>query len=123
MSKLILLRHGQSLWNLENRFTGEMDIDLTDQGEQEATSAGILLKDFCINVAFTSMLKRAIHTLEIVLKEIDGVVPIVKSSALNERNYGDLQGLNKSDVKKYTVLQRCSCGEEALGQDPLGVKV
>lgn len=120
MSKLILLRHGQSLWNLENRFTGEIDIDLTDQGEQEAASAGILLKDFCINVAFTSMLKRAIHTLEIVLKEIEGVVPVVKSSALNERNYGDLQGVNKSDVTKIYGIAKVLLWRRSFRTRPPG---
>jgi 2,3-bisphosphoglycerate-dependent phosphoglycerate mutase len=100
MSKLILLRHGQSLWNLENRFTGEVDVDLTEQGLEEAKSAGILLRDFNINVAFTSKLKRAIHTLDIVLHEIGITIPIFQSNALNERNYGKLQGLNKAEVRK-----------------------
>jgi 2,3-bisphosphoglycerate-dependent phosphoglycerate mutase len=99
---LILLRHGQSQWNLENRFTGSADIELTSQGEQEAKNAGSLLKSFPIDLAFTSALRRAIHTLNIVLAEIGIQVPIAKSPALNERNYGDLQGLDKAEtIKKY----------------------
>jgi 2,3-bisphosphoglycerate-dependent phosphoglycerate mutase len=104
MARLILLRHGQSEWNLENRFTGEMDIGLTVQGEQEAKKAGKLLKEFPIDIAYTSVLKRAIYTLEIVLKEIGRQISVVKSPALNERNYGELQGLNKAETaKKYGV--------------------
>lgn len=106
MPKLILLRHGQSVWNLENRFTGEMDVDLSPLGIEEAEQAGILLKNYFIHQAFTSVLKRSIHTLEIVLKEIGKEIPIVKSAALNERNYGDLQGLNKTETEnKYGVAQ------------------
>ena len=102
MPKLILLRHGQSLWNLKNLFTGEFDIDLTVQGEEEAINAGILLKDIPIDAAFTSVLKRAIHTLDIILAEIGAQIPIIRSPALNERNYGDLQGMNKAETgKKY----------------------
>jgi len=102
MPKLILLRHGQSLWNLKNRFTGEVDIDLTVQGEAEALNAGKLLKDFQIDIAFTSVLNRAIHTLNIILIEIGLNIPVVPSPALNERNYGELQGLNKAETaKKY----------------------
>ena len=73
MSTLIILRHGQSIWNLENRFTGETNIDLSTYGEAEAKQAGILLKNYKIEIAFTSVLKRAIHTLSIVLKVIDRV--------------------------------------------------
>lgn len=106
MPKLILLRHGQSIWNLENRFTGEMDIDLSELGKEEAKHAGILLKNYVIDVAYTSVLKRAIHTLEIVLREMQIDIPIIKSAALNERNYGDLQGLNKAETEqKYGIEQ------------------
>ena len=106
MPKLILLRHGQSIWNLENRFTGEVDIDLSELGKKEAEQAGILLKNYAIDMAFTSVLQRAIHTLEIVLEEMEIVVPIIKSAALNERNYGDLQGLNKTETEhKYGIEQ------------------
>ena len=100
MPVLILLRHGQSVWNLENRFTGDTDIDLTPVGEQEAARAGTLLKDFHIDVAYTSMLSRAMHTLNIVLAKIGTSIPVTRSAALNERNYGSLQGLNKAEVEK-----------------------
>ena len=106
MPKLILLRHGQSIWNLENRFTGEMDIDLSELGKEEAKHAGILLKNYVIDVAYTSVLKRAIHTLKIVLREMQIDIPIIKSASLNERNYGDLQGLNKAETEqKYGIEQ------------------
>ena len=106
MPKLILLRHGQSIWNLENRFTGEMDIDLSELGKEEAKRAGLLLKNDVIDVAYTSVLKRAIHTLEIVLREMQIDIPIIKSASLNERNYGDLQGLNKAETEqKYGIEQ------------------
>jgi 2,3-bisphosphoglycerate-dependent phosphoglycerate mutase len=102
MPLLILLRHGQSTWNLENRFTGITDIDLSLLGISEAENAGKLLKQFPIDLIFTSVLKRAIHTADIVLNELGRSIPIIQNSALNERNYGDLQGLNKDDtISKY----------------------
>ena len=105
MIKLVLLRHGESQWNLENRFTGWYDIDLTDRGRQEATNAGKLLKaeGITIDRAFTSVLKRAIRTLWNVLDEMDLMwVPVTRSWRLNERHYGALQGLNKSETaQKY----------------------
>jgi len=102
MPSLILLRHGQSTWNLANKFTGNVDVDLTPLGEHEARLAGVLLEDYIIDVAFTSVLKRAIHTLDIILNEIGKSIPIIQSAALNERNYGDLQGLNKTETEhKY----------------------
>ena len=100
MPVLILLRHGQSVWNLENRFTGDTDIDLTPAGEQEAALAGNLLQDFHVDVAYTSLLNRAMHTLNIVLSKIGTTIPVIRSAALNERNYGSLQGLNKAEVEK-----------------------
>jgi 2,3-bisphosphoglycerate-dependent phosphoglycerate mutase len=107
MPILILLRHGQSTWNLQNRFTGEMDVDLSPQGIEEAKKAGVLLKDYEIDTAYTSALKRSIHTLELVLQEREKELPEVQTSlALNERNYGDLQGLNKAETeKKYGEAQ------------------
>ena len=107
MSLLIIVRHGQSAWNLENRFTGETDVDLTPLGEEEASNAGKLIKAYRIDEAFTSVLKRAIETLDIILKETNNTnIPINKSSALNERNYGDLQGLNKAETEqKYGAAQ------------------
>lgn len=103
MPLLVLVRHGQSAWNLENRFTGEVDVDLTPLGRQEARTAGEKLKPFSFAHGFTSVLSRAIETMSLIL-ETSGHpdLPISRDKALNERNYGDLQGLNKSDIaKKY----------------------
>jgi len=106
MVTLILLRHGESTWNLENKFTGNTDIDLSPLGIIEAKTAAHLLKNYTIDFAFTSVLKRATHTLEIILNEISLHIPVFKSEALNERNYGDLQGLNKTETKiKYGEAQ------------------
>lgn len=103
--KLVLIRHGQSEWNLENRFTGWKDVDLSEQGKQEAKKAGQDLKadGFEFDVAYTSYQKRAIKTLNIVLEQIDELhIPVNKSWRLNERHYGALQGLNKAETaKKY----------------------
>ena len=118
MSTLIILRHGQSIWNLENRFTGETDIDLSTYGEAEAKQAGILLKNYKIEIAFTSVLKRAIHTLSIVLKVIDKKIPVVKSEALNERNYGDLQGLNKTETAKKFGLEQVQIWRRSFNSNP-----
>ncbi len=100
---LVLLRHGQSQWNLENRFTGWVDVDLSAQGIEEAQTAGRTLVDgnYHFDIALTSLLKRSIHTLWIVLHELDQVwLPVRKDWRLNERHYGALQGLNKSDMSK-----------------------
>jgi 2,3-bisphosphoglycerate-dependent phosphoglycerate mutase len=109
MKRLILLRHGQSLWNLENKFTGWTDVDLSHHGKLEARKAGQLLKaeGYSFNVAYTSVLKRAIRTLWIVLDELDLMwIPVHRSWRLNERCYGALQGLNKSYmVEKYGFEQ------------------
>lgn len=96
MSQLILVRHGQSLWNLENRFTGWVDVPLTDLGREEARRAAQLLKGYAMDVAYTSSLTRAQDTLAIMLEELGLNLPIVRDQALNERHYGDLQGLNKA---------------------------
>lgn len=101
MIKLVLLRHGQSTWNRENRFTGWTDVDLTEQGVTEAREAGRLLKEngFEFDAAYTSLLKRAIRTLWIVLDELDAMwIPVYRSWRLNERHYGALQGLNKAET-------------------------
>lgn len=98
---LVLLRHGQSTWNLENRFTGWTDIGLTEQGEKEAHEAGRLLREggYTFDMAYTSVLKRAIKTLWIVLEEMDiEWVPVIRAWQLNERHYGALQGLNKAEM-------------------------
>ncbi len=100
MPKLVLIRHGQSLWNLENRFTGWVDVPLTAQGEQEATKAGETLKGMQFDVAYTSALFRAQRTLDLVLAAMGAKVPIIRDQALNERHYGDLQGLNKAETAK-----------------------
>jgi len=98
MSRLILVRHGQSLWNLENRFTGWVDVPLTDQGRSEARTAGERLKGTPIDVAYTSGLTRAQNTLQLITEAAGISVPVIKDEALNERHYGDLQGLNKADT-------------------------
>jgi len=96
---LILVRHGQSQWNLENRFTGWVDIPLTPGGEAEAKRAGILLKDTHFDRGFTSVLIRAQETLRIILEETGQTdLPVERDAALNERYYGDLQGLNKAET-------------------------
>ena len=100
-STLILLRHGESEWNLANRFTGWVDVDLSDKGRQEAQRGGQQMKDegFAIDICFTSVLKRAIRTLWIALDEMDQMwVPVVRAWQLNERHYGGLQGLNKAET-------------------------
>lgn len=98
MAKLILIRHGESTWNLENRFTGWVDVELTEKGKKDAYAAGLLLRDIKLSHGFTSVLKRAIVTLEELLRAAEQPnVPITKDKALNERMYGDLQGLNKGE--------------------------
>jgi 2,3-bisphosphoglycerate-dependent phosphoglycerate mutase len=101
MYKLVLVRHGQSTWNLENRFTGWTDVGLTEQGVAEAHDAGRLLRDggYVFDVAFTSVLRRAIQTLWIVLQEMNlEWIPVTNAWQLNERHYGSLQGLNKAEM-------------------------
>ncbi|MEO8837696.1 MAG: 2,3-diphosphoglycerate-dependent phosphoglycerate mutase [Herbaspirillum sp.] len=109
MYKLVLMRHGESTWNLENRFTGWTDVDLTEKGIAEAHEAGRLLRaaGLSFDVAYTSVLKRAIRTLWITLDEMDLMwLPIVHSWRLNERHYGALQGLNKAETAaKYGAEQ------------------
>jgi 2,3-bisphosphoglycerate-dependent phosphoglycerate mutase len=101
MHKIVLLRHGESTWNQENRFTGWTDVDLTEKGRAEAVAAGQLLKKegFRFDIAFTSVLKRANKTLNVVLEELDQLwIPVEHSWRLNERHYGALQGLNKAET-------------------------
>lgn len=106
---LVLLRHGESLWNKENLFTGWTDVDLSDTGKEEAKQAGQMLKEenYDFDICYTSYLKRAIHTLNLALEEMDrDWLPVVKSWKLNERHYGSLQGLNKSETaEKYGEAQ------------------
>ncbi|MCZ4064315.1 2,3-diphosphoglycerate-dependent phosphoglycerate mutase [Oxalobacter aliiformigenes] len=105
MHKIVFMRHGQSIWNYENRFTGWTDVDLTERGKREARAAGRILREagFEFDLAYTSVLKRAIRTLWIVLDEMDAMwVPVVCDWRLNERHYGALQGLNKAETaRKY----------------------
>jgi 2,3-bisphosphoglycerate-dependent phosphoglycerate mutase len=109
MYKLVLLRHGESTWNKENRFTGWTDVDLSEKGVQEAIEAGITLKKagFEFDLAFTSVLKRAIKTLNVVLDQMDQLwIPVERTWRLNERHYGSLQGMNKGETaEKYGEAQ------------------
>jgi 2,3-bisphosphoglycerate-dependent phosphoglycerate mutase len=109
MYKVVLLRHGESTWNKENRFTGWTDVDLSDKGREEAKKAGVVLKKegFVFDIAYTSVLKRAIRTLWTVLDEMDLMwIPVQNTWRLNERHYGALQGLNKSETAaKYGEQQ------------------
>ena len=103
MIKLVLVRHGQSMWNLENRFTGWTDVELSEQGIKEAKEAGKVLKEkgYGFDVAYTSVLKRANDTLKYILEELgEQDIPVKKSWRLNERHYGALQGLNKDETKE-----------------------
>src|ERR1700722_3595008 len=101
MKTLILLRHGESVWNKENRFTGWADVNLSDKGVEEARQAGRVIREsgYIIDLAYASVLKRAIKTLWLALEEMDRMwVPVLKTWRLNERHYGALQGLNKSET-------------------------
>ena len=102
MSKLILTRHGQSIWNAENRFTGWVDVDLSEKGKEEAKKSGELIRklNFKIDISYTSYLKRAIETLTIILKTLNIPIKFNTSWELNERHYGSLTGLNKEETKK-----------------------
>jgi 2,3-bisphosphoglycerate-dependent phosphoglycerate mutase len=104
--KLVLVRHGQSLWNLENRFTGWVDVPLTEQGRAEARKAGEQLRGMRFDVAYTSTLQRAQETLALLAETAGMTLPTIRDEALNERHYGDLQGLNKADTAaKYGADQ------------------
>lgn len=100
MSLLILIRHGQSLWNLENRFTGWVDVPLTEQGKEEARQAADKIRGYRFDVAYTSALTRAQHTLQIILETLGLDTPVIKDQALNERMYGELQGMNKDEMRR-----------------------
>ena len=101
MGTLILIRHGQSQWNLENRFAGWTDIPITDRGAEDAALSGDALKEYSFDIAFTSRLQRANQTLDVLLEKLDQQnIEVVYDSALNERHYGDLQGLNKAETAK-----------------------
>ena len=126
MYKLVMMRHGESVWNRENRFTGWTDVDLTDAGVEEARRAGRLMKEkgLVFDLAFTSLLKRAIKTLDTSLEELDQLwLPVEKHWRLNERHYGALQGLNKAETAarfgdaQVLIWRRAY----AIAPDPLGL--
>jgi len=100
MPKLVLIRHGQSLWNMENRFTGWVDVPLTKQGEEEARQAALKIASMPFDVAYTSALSRAQETLRIILATNGWTTPVIRDQALNERHYGDLQGMNKDEMRQ-----------------------
>ena len=100
MALLVLIRHGQSTWNKENRFTGWIDVPLSEEGIKEAKKVAKKIKHISFDVSYTSVLKRAIQTLQIILKENNWKIEVKKDKALNERMYGDLQGKNKDEIKK-----------------------
>ena len=102
MVHLVLVRHGESVWNSENKYTGWADVELSDNGKREALDAGEILKNFSFTKAYTSKLKRARTTLEVILKSTrNAAIPITTSEALNERNFGDLEGWEKSAATKH----------------------
>ncbi len=109
MYKLVLLRHGESIWNKENKFAGWTDIELSERGREQARNVGLILKEkgFTFNIAFTSVLKRAIETLEIMLETMGlSAIPVEKAWQLNERHYGALQGIGKKEaVEKFGLEQ------------------
>ena len=116
MYKIVFMRHGESTWNLSNRFTGWTDVDLTEKGVAEAKAAGKVLKEsgFTFDLAYTSVLKRAIRTLWLSLDEMDMMyLPIKNDWRLNERHYGALQGLDKGETAPSTATSRCWYGAEA----------
>ena len=115
MAQLIIFRHGQSTWNLENKFTGLVDVELTPKGIEEAKNAGLKIKGYHFDYAYASALKRAQNTLSIAL-ETAGHAPLVPifNKALNERMYGDLQGLDKTETEKNMVKSKLKYGAEVL---------
>ena len=121
MPLLVLVRHGQSTWNLENRFTGETDIPLTELGRDEARAAGVRLRDIPFTHGFTSELQRAIDTMTLILEEAHRQqLPVTRSRALNERNYGRLQGLNKKDVAEQYGEQQVAIWRRSFAIRPPG---
>lgn len=121
MSKLVLIRHGESQWNLENRFTGWIDVPLSPKGEREAREAGEKLRDFRFDCAFTSVLTRAKETLRLVLEAIGQTdIPVEEDQALNERMYGELQGLNKAETAKKFGEQQVKIWRRSYDVRPPG---
>jgi 2,3-bisphosphoglycerate-dependent phosphoglycerate mutase len=121
MPLLVLVRHGQSTWNLENRFTGETDVPLTPRGREEARAAGAKLKDIPFAQGFTSVLQRAIDTMTIILEEArQEQLPVTHDRALNERNYGRLQGLNKTEITKEYGNEQVAIWRRSFSVRPPG---
>lgn len=121
MYKIVLMRHGESQWNLENRFTGWVDVDLTEKGKMEAVSAGKILKEegYTFDLCYTSVLKRAIRTLWITLDTIDQMyLPVIKDWRLNERHYGALQGLNKKETAQKFGDEQVLIWRRSYGTPP-----
>ena len=119
MGTLVLIRHGQSQWNLENRFTGWIDIPLTNIGRDEARRGAALIRGMTFDRAFTSVLQRAQETLTIVLEEIgETEIPIERDQALNERHYGALQGLKKADMAKRYGDEQVKIGRRSYDVPP-----
>jgi 2,3-bisphosphoglycerate-dependent phosphoglycerate mutase len=121
MKKLVLIRHGESTWNQENRFTGWVDVGLTDRGMQEALAAGraLIERGFSFDVAYTSALKRAIKTLWVVLEEMDLMwIPVHRNWRLNERHYGALQGLNKTETAERFGMEQVMIWRRSYGIPP-----
>lgn len=121
MKRVVLLRHGESRWNKENRFTGWTDVDLTDKGIEEARQAGRTLRKegYVFDIAFTSVLKRAIRTLWLVLDEMDLMwIPVERSWRLNERHYGALQGLNKTETAERHGMDQVKIWRRSYGTPP-----
>ncbi len=125
MKKLVLLRHGQSVWNQENRFTGWTDVDLTEQGIAEAIEAGRVLKQegYRFDIAYTSVLKRAIRTLWLALDEMDLMwIPVRRNWRLNERHYGALQGLNKAETAEKHGMDQVRIWRRSYARKPPAIK-
>jgi 2,3-bisphosphoglycerate-dependent phosphoglycerate mutase len=121
MPNLILIRHGLSIFNEENRFTGWLDVPLSNNGIQEAKKAAKSLLNYKIDIAYTSELKRAIQTLQIILDEREGeIIPVFKNRALNERHYGTLQGLNKAEVEKLYGKEQVLSWRRGYNDTPPG---
>jgi 2,3-bisphosphoglycerate-dependent phosphoglycerate mutase len=126
MHQLVLLRHGESLWNKENRFTGWTDVDLSERGVQEATGAGRLLKQegFVFDSAYTSVLRRAVKTLWLALEELDLMwIPVEHSWRLNERHYGALQGLNKAETTEQYGEQQVKIWRRSYDTPPPALEI
>jgi len=121
MALLVLVRHGESQWNLENRFTGWVDVPLTETGRGEAARVGALLRGTPFDVAFSSVLQRANETLEIILRELDRTdLPVHRDQALNERHYGELQGLNKSETAQKFGAEQVHIWRRSFDVPPPG---